>query len=64
MREYNIRDFGAIGDGKTMNTEAIGRAVDACGGSKAVALGLPDNGDTSLIPTDDEISEAKRIICG
>jgi len=36
----------------------------AYGGSKAVALGLPDNGDASLIPTDDEINEAKRIICG
>lgn len=27
---YNITSFGAIGDGKTVNTEMIAKAVDAC----------------------------------
>ena len=28
--EYNILDFGAVPDGKTMNTESIQQAVDEC----------------------------------
>jgi polygalacturonase len=28
---FDVRDFGARGDGKTMNTKAIQAAVDACG---------------------------------
>ncbi|WP_066310489.1 glycoside hydrolase family 28 protein [Bacillus sp. FJAT-29814] len=27
---YNIRDFGAINDGKTLNTSAISKAIDTC----------------------------------
>lgn len=37
--EVNIVDFGAVGDGKTLNTEAINRAIDAVsqkGGGKVI----------------------------
>lgn len=39
---FDIRTFGAIGDDKTLNTEAVQRAVDACSLNK---------GGTVLIPT-------------
>jgi polygalacturonase len=29
-RTYSITDFGAVGDGKTMNTEAFAQAISAC----------------------------------
>lgn len=52
MREYDIRDFGAVGDGKTMNTEAIQRAVDTCsengGGRVVVGAGIYMSGSISL----------------
>lgn len=38
-REFRITDFGAVGDGLTMNTEAINAAIEACsqaGGGKVV----------------------------
>ncbi|QKJ30257.1 right-handed parallel beta-helix repeat-containing protein [Mucilaginibacter mali] len=38
---YNIRDFGAKGDGKTLDTKAIQAAVDAC---------TKDQGGTVLVP--------------
>ena len=27
---YNIKDFGAVGDGKTLNTKSIQKAIDEC----------------------------------
>lgn len=39
MSEYNITDYGALSDGKTICTEAIQRAIDICG-----------KGDTVYIP--------------
>ncbi|MBU2494987.1 MAG: right-handed parallel beta-helix repeat-containing protein [Candidatus Omnitrophica bacterium] len=39
MSVYNIMDFGAVADGKTKNTEAIRKAIDAChqaGGGKVL----------------------------
>jgi hypothetical protein len=40
-RTYNIRDFGAKGDGKTLDTKAIQAAVDAC---------FADRGGIVLVP--------------
>ena len=31
MKTYDITQFGAVGDGVTMNTAAIQAAIDACG---------------------------------
>lgn len=39
MNIYKITDFGAVADGKTINTEAIQKAIDAChqaGGGRVV----------------------------
>jgi len=44
---YNIRDFGAKGDGKTLDTVAIQSAIDKC---------FADKGGTVLIPAGDFIS--------
>ena len=30
MKVYNVSDFGAVADGKTLNTKAVQAAVDAC----------------------------------
>jgi polygalacturonase len=38
---YNIRDFGAVGDGKTLDTAAVQAAIDAC---------HKDEGGTVLVP--------------
>jgi polygalacturonase len=43
-RIYNIRDYGALGDGKTLNTIAIQKAIDAC---------YNDKGGMVLIPAGD-----------
>ena len=40
-RVYNIADFGAKGDGKTLDTQAVQAAIDACN---------KDQGGTVLVP--------------
>ena len=43
-RNFSITDFGAVGDGHTLNTTAFARAIDACaqagGGHVTVPAGL------------------------
>ena len=43
-RVYNVKNYGAKGDGKTLNTKAIQAAIDAC---------FKDNGGTVLFPSGD-----------
>lgn len=43
-RVYNLRDFGAKGDGKTLDTAALQSAIDAC---------AKDQGGTVLVPAGD-----------
>ena len=43
-RIYNIADFGAVGDGTTLNTEAVQKAIDTCTNEK---------GGTVLVPAGD-----------
>ncbi len=41
-REYDVRDFGAAGDGKTLDTKAVQTAIDKCaaeGGGRVVLAG-------------------------
>lgn len=40
-KQYSIADFGAVGDGFTMNTEAVNRAIETCS---------TEGGGTVLIP--------------
>lgn len=44
VRVYNIADFGAVGDGITLNTEAVQKAIDTCTNEK---------GGTVLVPAGD-----------
>ena len=38
MAAYNITDYGAVADGKTVCTEAIQRAIDLCGTNGTVYI--------------------------
>lgn len=52
IRIYNICDFGAVGDGKTLCTAALQKAIDACnkdkGGTVVVPAGVFVIGSTEL----------------
>ncbi len=49
---YNIKDFGAVADGKTLNTKAIQKAIDACaqngGGQVVIPSGIFMSGTIKL----------------
>lgn len=50
-KDFNIDDFGAVGDGKTLDTKAIQAAIDACteyGGGRVI---IPSGGKTYLTGT-------------
>ena len=48
-REFNISDYGAINDGKTLNTRAIQKAIDDC--SRSGGTVMIDGGGTFLTGT-------------
>lgn len=40
-REFNVREFGARGDGQSLDTEAVQRALDACGRAGGGVVRVP-----------------------
>ena len=40
-RTFNIRDFGAKGDGQTLDTQAVQAAIDACSNDKGGRVLVP-----------------------
>ena len=56
---YNIVDFGAVADGKTLNTNAIQAAIDACstsgGGRVVVPAGTYKTGTIWMKTTQNSI---------
>ncbi len=66
--EFNITDFGAIGDGVTVNTQAIRRAVDSCarsgGGKIVIPAGKFVTGSIRLFSNMEVELEAGAVLAG
>lgn len=68
MKIYNITDFGAIGDGKTLNTAAIQTAIDECaksgGGRVLIADGIYKSGGIRLYTNVNLHIEQNAVLLG
>ena len=68
MREFHIKNYGAVGDGKTLNTDAIQNAIDACaeqgGGRVIIGEGIYLSGSISLRSNVDLHIEADGCLLG
>ncbi len=66
--DYSILDFGAMGDGKTINTKAINRAVEECskngGGTVRVPAGIFMTGTVILLPNVDFHLDPGAVLTG
>ena len=67
-RDFNIVDYGAVGDGKTLNTAAIQKAVDECssvGGGRVVVEGGTYSTGTIILKSGVELHiEANAVLLG
>jgi len=65
---YNIKNFGAVGDGKTINTSAIQKAIDSCeakgGGTVVIPAGTFISGTIQLFSNIDLHLERGAILKG
>ena len=68
MREFHVKDYGAVGDGQTLNTAAIQRTVDACaavgGGRVVIGEGTYMSGTIVLRSNVDLHIEADGVLLG
>ncbi|MDZ7371187.1 MAG: glycosyl hydrolase family 28-related protein, partial [candidate division KSB1 bacterium] len=65
--EYNILDFGAVGDGTTVNTAAVQRAIDAAslaGGRVVIPPGVFVSGSLQLKSNVELYLEAGAVLKG
>lgn len=67
-RDFDIRDFGAVGDGKTLNTSAIQKTIDMCsaeGGGRVIVDGGTYVTGTVLLKSGVELHvEANAVLMG
>lgn len=65
---YDIKDFGAVGDGKTLNTTAIQRAIDSCrdggGGTVLIPPGIFISGTIQLCTNINLCLESGAVLKG